>query len=126
MSESITPVEDILARLHSTPDIGTIVYPNTPAPDTVPRYEVAAPGGSHLPLELGGKGRFVGIIVITCVVRAGTGASADAMVETLQQRFPAHLTVGTAQITKLPEPANGFPDGNEFRVPVTITYRAFI
>ena len=125
MTDSVAIRQAVYDHLAAWPGIGTIVWANTTGSGT-PRIEVEAFGQSNAPLTFDGLNLHEARLQLTVVVDKGTGeADSGPLIQTILAAFAVNTLIGDTIITRAPLERTGFVDGEEFRVPVEVTYRAF-
>lgn len=92
-----------------------------------PRYEVAIVGENNETFLLDGGTKHTAEIQITAVVAKGKGeADFGALVSAIQNHFPPQDRIGGIVVVNMPEARPPILDGDEFRIPILIRYRAII
>ncbi len=113
-----------LAALTLSPVV-PVVYENVRGATTAPRIEVQMFLGPTTSPEFGVKREQSGIMQCTVVVPTAVGiVQAHTIAASLIAHFPVSLRLYSPQIrfTQPGYAGTGFPDGDEYRLPVSIRY----
>ncbi len=117
--------EALQLRLEASGATEVKIYANQSGDGVTPRYEVYAGPVNNRTNSLDGGTDLGGLAQINAVVEDGTYTTGIAdMVQHIIDTFPVNATLAGAIITDLPEPASPITEGGEYRIPITIRYRA--
>lgn len=134
MSDPVTVRHAVYSRLSGTTwtpsPAPVVVWANTTDAGSRPRVEVATAAQRNAPIHYDGAAQAnlqTAELVLTVVVSAATGeAESGPIVQDILSRFPSGLYIGDAVVSRLPEEKAPFQDGDEYRVPVVLPYRAIV
>lgn len=115
----------MIARLQAMPGRPPLVYPNMGNSTNRPRIVVQVSAQTARALTFGGVADATTEIVATVEVDEGTGATADAIVQTICDQFPLHARFDGVVIQEPPSPRPSLQGAGYFSVPVVIRGRHF-
>ena len=126
---TLTEIETAFGQRLASPAISPVVWPNKADAPAKPYITVAHYPVSRDSQAIAGNGGTVsrGYFICTVVAPSNTFSNvANGKADDIAARFPMghKLTVGTRvmRISRPPSPAQGFPDGADWRQPVRIDY----